>query len=68
MKKGHFRYLWVLTGLIGACAGPSDSNVVECYLITKICYRGSHPDRLATRERFGIDGIIAIDRSHNRNR
>lgn len=58
-----------LTGCLGGCVSPpSDPNTVECYLIRKICYRGGHPDRLATRERFGIDGIIAIDQDHNRSR
>jgi len=56
----------VLMSLIAACAGPSDPNTVECYLIRKICYRGNHPDRLATRERFGVDGIIAIEQNRSR--
>ena len=59
----------LLASCLGSCVSPpSDPNTVECYLIRKICYRGGHPDRLATRERFGIDGIIAIDQDYNRSR
>jgi len=54
--------------LLGGCVSPSDPNTVECYVIRKICYRGNHPDRFATRERFGVEGVIAIDQGHNRSR
>jgi hypothetical protein len=56
----------ILLGLVAACAGPPAPNAVECYLIRKVCYRGNHVDRLATRERFGVEGIIAIEQSRSR--
>ena len=68
IKYFNFLILLFFIGLSGGCASPSDPNTVECYLIKKICYRGNHPDRFATRERFGVEGVIVIDQGHNRSR
>ena len=52
--------------LLASCVGSSDPNLVECNVLQKICYRNNHADRLATRQRFGVDGIIAIDSQRSR--
>ena len=58
----------IIPVLIIGCAGPRDPTQIECNLWQKICYRGHVPDRMATRQRFGVQGIKAIESKQRGNR